>query len=242
MSKKYKNPPIVEALCEFQFEPNPDSAWDLVVPGLIYDDLQDSFPKREPGRLFAVGTRAQFQFNEAVRFLSEDEKTVVLLGENVLSVNRLKPYSSWEEFLPLIKKGFAAYIDVVKPKGFRSVELRYINDIEVPDRYDRLEEYVNVRPSVELTLPQSIEAFIIGIQLPYEDSRDSLRIELTGFSVEETDTVRTTLDLDYSLVEAGEVSPDQVFQWLEVAHTRIEESFEACVTDKAKQMFEEVTS
>lgn len=30
MVRKYKNPPIIEALCEFQF--GPDSSWDLAMP------------------------------------------------------------------------------------------------------------------------------------------------------------------------------------------------------------------
>lgn len=242
MSKKYNNPPIVEALCEFQFEPDPSYAWDLVMPGLIFDELQDTFPKREPGRLFAVGIETQFQFNEAVRFLADDEKTIALLGENILSVNRLRPYSSWEEFLPSIKRGFAAYRNVAKPKGLRGVELRYINNIQILDQYDKLEEYVNIRPSVVPTLSQSIESFIAGIQLPYEGSRDNLRIELTGFTDENTGAIHATLDLDYFLVETEEVNLEQIFQWVEVAHTHIEHNFEACITDQAKRMFEEVTN
>jgi uncharacterized protein (TIGR04255 family) len=35
MTKRYNNPPIIEALCEFQFDT--DVSWDLTLIGLIYD-------------------------------------------------------------------------------------------------------------------------------------------------------------------------------------------------------------
>ena len=43
MTKRYTNPPLVEALCEFQFDPS--TAWDLTLIGLIYDQLKDIFPE-----------------------------------------------------------------------------------------------------------------------------------------------------------------------------------------------------
>lgn len=36
--RKYKNPPIVEALCEFRFVPSDE--WNLTVPGLIFQELK----------------------------------------------------------------------------------------------------------------------------------------------------------------------------------------------------------
>ncbi|MGQ0654564.1 MAG: TIGR04255 family protein [Betaproteobacteria bacterium] len=44
MPKKYKNPPIIEAICEFRFSET--SPWDLTIPGLIYELVKDKFPKR----------------------------------------------------------------------------------------------------------------------------------------------------------------------------------------------------
>lgn len=243
-SKRYKNPPIIEALCEFQFEPNPNSAWDLVVPGLIYDELRDVFPRRSPGGLFASSSlgssRTQYRISDGIRFLSEDGKTVVLLGEDLLSINRLRPYSSWDEFLPLIKRGFEAYSNVVKPEDLRGIELRYINDIEVPGKYSDLEAYFNIRPTTGPDLARDVGAFISGVQVPYENSRDKLRIELTGFDSDEAGTTSTTLDLTYYLAEVEELELRQVFQWVEAAHARIEQVFESSVTKATKQMFEEV--
>lgn len=241
MSKKYKNPPIVEALCEFQFEP--DTSWDLVMPGLIYDELRDVFPGREPDRVLLQtpsSSGPRVQYSEAISFLRKDSKVSVLVGPNILSVNHLAPYSSWEDFVPMIKRSLEAYTNVVEPEQLQNVELRYINNLSVPKEPNKLGDYLNLRPFVDSNLPQAFRSFITGIQVPYEDQRDSLKIEVQGSSEAESDSIRVRLDLDYILLRTEEVDFEDVFEWLDVAHSRVEDAFEACVTDKMKQTFEEV--
>lgn len=243
MSRKYKSPPIVEALCEFQFEP--DTSWDLVMPGLIYDELRDEFPGREPDRVLlqtSGKSGPRVQYSEAISFLRKDERVAVLIGPNILSVNHLAPYSSWEEFVPLIRRSFEVYRNVVEPKQLQSVQLRYINDITVPTGYSEIENYLNLRPFVGGNLPQSFRAFITGIQVPHENHRDSLKIEVQGSSEPESESIRVTLDLDYLLLETDEIDLDTVFDWLIVAHSRIEGAFESCITDEARGLFEEVVA
>lgn len=215
------------------------------MPGLIYDELKETFPKRkrEPRRVFTPRDPNSYlgpPFSDAISFLDEDEKVSILVGQDVLSVNHLEPYPTWEEFLPLIKKGVEAYRKVVKPENFQSVQLRYINDITIDTDRTNLEDYFNLHPSVGQSLPHGFEVFIAGIQVPYENSRDNLRVEVQGASSEEDSTTRVTLDLSYLLLKVEEVSLDKVFDWIETAHARIEETFEACITDKAGDMFEEV--
>src|SRR5947209_1779347 len=154
MPKRYNNPPIVEALCEFQFDE--DVPWDLTLIGLIYDKLKDYFPKRQQLQLeLALAASAATQTNQQVgtvpmiplmRFLDDDEKKLVQIGQNLLTVNHLKPYDSWNEFLPFIEKGFKIYCEVAKPKGLRHVGIRYIKRIEVPRSNTSLERFLRIRP------------------------------------------------------------------------------------------------
>jgi len=246
MGRRYENPPIVEALCEFQFEP--DSPWDLVMPGLVYEKVRDTFSKRRQVKQLAVGISAgpegveqQVRTTDRMQFLREDEKAFVQVGPHLLAVNHLKPYSSWQEFLPLIKKGFGAYCDVVDPKKIHRIGLRYINRIEVAGQGIELEDYFEFRPFAGPSLPQEFGRFLVGIQVPYEDSRDILRLQLTSASVETPDTAAVILDLDYFLAKPGEVALEGVFEWVDAAHDRVEDAFEACITDRLRQMFEEVT-
>jgi len=245
MGKKYRNPPIIEALCEFRFEPGPP--WDLAIPGLVYEKVRDDFPKRRQARAFETsisagpkGVEQEVRTLYRMQFLREDEKALIQVGPNLLAVNHLKPYPTWQEFLPLIQKGFDAYRDAAAPKGIRRIGLRYINRIEIPGQRIELEDYFEFRPFVGPRLPQEFGPFIVGIQVPYEDSRDTLRLQLANASVETPNTVAVILDLDYFLTRPGKVSLDNVFEWVDVAHSRVEEAFEACITDRLRQMFEEV--
>ncbi|MGH7598840.1 MAG: TIGR04255 family protein, partial [bacterium] len=45
MGKHYKNPPLLEAVCEFKFQPH--SSWNPAVPDLIYEKVKTQFPQRE---------------------------------------------------------------------------------------------------------------------------------------------------------------------------------------------------
>jgi len=245
MGRKYKNPPVVEALCEFRFDPG--SPWDLAIPGLVYEKVQGEFPKRRQAKVFEAsisggpeGIEQQVKTTDRMQFLRHDEKALIQVGPNLLAVNHLKPYPSWQEFLPLIQQGFDAYFAAANPKSIQRIGLRYINRIEIAGERVELADYFEFRPFVGPRLPQDYGPFVVGIQIPFEDSRDLLRLQLESATVETPGTVAVMLDLDYFLAQPGGVSQDDVFKWTEIAHAHVEEVFEACITDRLRQVFEEV--
>jgi uncharacterized protein (TIGR04255 family) len=246
MGRRYRNPPIIEALCEFRFEPS--VPWDLAIPGLIYEKVRGDFPKRRQAKAIEVnvaagpgGVEQRLVTTDRIHFLREDEKALIQVDRDLLVVNRLRPYPTWQDFLPLIRQGFDAYLEIAKPKGVQRIGLRYINRIEIPSRRIKLEDYFEFHPFVGPKLPQDLGSFIVGVQIPYEDSRDTLRLQLANATVETPDMVAVMLDLDYFLVQRGQVSLDAVFEWAETAHDCVEGVFEACITDRLREIFEEVT-
>lgn len=245
--KKYKKSPIIEAICEFQFEEN--SPWDLTIPGLVYEKVRRTFPKRRQATRVSLGKSAsaeelgpQFGTTSLMQFFRADEKAIIQVGPNLLSINILKPYPSWEKFLPLIKKGFNSYCDVVAPKGIRRIGLRYINQIELPGQNINLEDYLEFRPFVGSKLPQDFVTFLVGVQIPYEESRDILNIQLTSLprnSISE-DRAALIFSLDYVLMKPTEITLDGAFKWINTAHSRIEEAFEASISQQLRGLFKEV--
>jgi len=242
--KRYNNPPVNEALCEFQFE---SDSWDLAVPGLIYKQVEDTFPKRRSAKVVSLslspqkeGIEQQVQTEERVRFLRDDEKALIQVGRCFLAINHLKPYSSWHEFLGLIEQGLTAYREIAAPKRIWRVGLRYINRIEIREKPIELEDYFHFRPFVGPELVQDIDAFICGIQVPFEGSRDTLRLQLTSTTTKDPNITAAILDLDYFLVKPGAVALDKVLEWLNVAHQRVLECFEASIAEGLKETFEEV--
>lgn len=248
MGRRYKNSPIVEALCEFQFEPG--LPWDLTIPGLVYEEIRNEFPKKRQAKQVQVelsatadeGITQKVATSDRMQFLREDEKALLQVGPDLLAVNHLKPYPSWQEFVPLIRKGFKAYSEAAGPKAIRRIGLRYINRIEILGESVKVEDYFQFYPFAGPDLPQEFTRFIVGMHIPYESSRDILSLQLASATVETTDTLSAMLDLDYFLTKPGEVTLDKVFEWVEIAHGHVEEVFEACITDRLRQIFEGVTA
>ena len=129
MGRPYKNPPIVEAVCEFRFESR--QAWDWTIPGLIYADIKGQYPsKKQVKSLEFTVTRQREAVSQAVtgsvermQFISQDGTALVQVGPDVLSVNQLRPYSSWQKFRKEILSVLDTYQELAKPKGLKRVGL-----------------------------------------------------------------------------------------------------------------------
>lgn len=244
MPKRYSNPPIIEALCEFQFEPN--AAWDLTVPGLIYEEIKDTFPKRLQLQLHSSQislngidtTEITGQVVPLMRFQRTDDLALIQIGPNLLTVHHLKPYPSWEEFFPLIERGLTTYRKIVNRQVLQRITLRYINRIEIPTPII-LERYFEFRPLIAKKL-QNINAFMVGIQIPYQDSRDILNLQLSSIPSESNDKAVILLDLSYILANPSAITWDAVPEWIQNAHENVEEMFEASITEELRALFEEI--
>ena len=247
MARKYGNPPIIEAICEFRFDPA--SPWDLVIPGLLYERLKSSHPKRRQMKAIEVTISAQkekvaeqtIQTSDRVQFLAQNEKDIVQVGPQLLAVNRLEPYSSWDEFLPAIKKAFAAYLEIADPKALARLGLRYINKIVIPEGTIQMENYFDFYAYLGQELPQTHGAFRVGVQFPFEDGRDTLRVEMQNIPSPSPSIHSMLLDLDYFTLVERDLESQRVFDWLNRAHGRVEEVFEGCLKEPSRQLFNPIT-
>lgn len=242
MSRKYANPPIIEALCEFRFEPS--TPWDMTIPGLIYKIIKDEYPHKEQTKTIEVEVRSvkgelepKIMGSEQMRFSREDKAALIQINTNLISVHHKKPYPTWEVFFPMIKSGFNTYIEVVEPKGINRIGVRYINKITIPSTTFKMEDYFNFIPHLGEGLPQEHGPFFMGVEISYDAPRDVLRLQLTSAEPEEPGSTTLILDLDYVLRDAGQFNIDDVFDWVQTAHDRVESIFEGCITDKLREIF-----
>ncbi len=246
MARKYKRPPVAEVACEFRFEPG--EPWDMIMPALIYDKLREEFPEREPVKQIATsvsgdegGAQPHLAVMRRMRFKREDGKAIVEIGANYLLASHLRPYPGWEKFLPLVERVFSTYKEVTSPKGLRRVGLRYVNKVEFQEERVKLEDYFDFYPFVGDGLPQDHGPFICGIQIPFEDDRDILRLQMESAAPDQPGNVTAILlDLDYFLARARGIGLPDVFEWLKKAHAHVVETFEGCIKDSLRERFDEV--
>jgi len=244
VGRKYANPPILEAVCELRF--GDDTQWDLTIPGLVYEKIKEQFPHREQRLVPRIEVKNSEEATEQrifterrMFFLADDRRTSVQVGPRVLAINRLKPYEGWERFKPAIKAAWEAVVSTAAPGTITRMGLRYINRIEVPDPEPRLEDYFDFRPFLGERLPRQVTNFVVGCVLRLSDGPDACRIQLAD-ALPDTAGVRAfILDLDYFLDRPG-TPTSEAMRWIEDAHTRAEEIFEGCITDRLRSIFEGV--
>jgi uncharacterized protein (TIGR04255 family) len=246
---KYNKPPIIEVVCEFRFAPSP--GWDAAVPGLIYGNLSADFPTRKRFRAFESqvnpaqgGFQQQVQMADRVQFFRKDEKAFIQIATDFLAINHMAPYPSWEEFRPIVEQAFKAYKDVAKPTGLLRAGLRYINVVNLlnaPGEKIVLKDYFKFYPEFGHVIPEVAE-FMMGAVSTFEDGRDALRLQMANSSEVNTEGdqsggVRVILDMDYFLALSQTIRIENALDWVDGAHVHILQTFESCLTDKLRALF-----
>jgi len=244
MGRKYKNPPVIEVVCDFRL--TPETRWDLTVPGLLYEKLKVSFPHKEQRVLQEVeltqgpeGLQQHIRTRERMLFFTEDRKMIVQVGTGLLVINVLKPYPHWEGFRPRIEMAWKSLQETIDVQGLERIGLRYINHIELPSQSAGLAEYFEFYPSVGQRLPQQVASFLAAVEFSFADGRDHCRVQFTSIPAS-GDKSSFMLDIDYFLARPRAVEVADTLAWVEEAHSRVEEVFEGCITDSLRKMFQEV--
>ncbi|MGH8065711.1 MAG: TIGR04255 family protein [Candidatus Entotheonellia bacterium] len=246
MTKKYRNPPLIEALVEFRILP--DSPWDLTVHGLIYEKIKKTFPHKEQRLIQEVdikqgpkGIEQQVHVSERSFFFTNDKTMFVQIGQHLLAINCLRPYPTWREFKPRIEEAFNALLNSIDVKGLAKISHRAINRIEVPLSPINLGDFFEFRPFLGTRLPRNMRSFILGCVLPFFNERDLCKVQLTTGAADTPSHSAFLLDIDYFLAKPEDLPVDNALVWVEEAHENVNNIFEGCVTDRLREVFQEET-
>jgi uncharacterized protein (TIGR04255 family) len=245
MERKYRNSPIVEAVCEFTFLAN--SQWDMTIPGLFYDQVKSVFPKKESRLLVSKKnpvkskemTTEETQITNLVAFLAPDSKTYIHIGENHLSIHRSKPYQSWSDFKPLISTNLSILTSILPDLTINRIGLLYVNHIEIPYTSVNMEDYFGFRPYLSSELPNVIQSFNVTCVFDFPVS-DRCRVNMSSALPVITDNRAVLFQIDYGLNQPGSILPNRAMDWVETAHVRVQNIFEGCITEHTRELFDEV--
>jgi uncharacterized protein (TIGR04255 family) len=244
MNRKYSNPPIAEVFCEFRFIPS--KPWDSNIPEILYKKIKKDFPERQQKTTFDIrfeskngGIEHKAIMVPRMLFGRSDKTAVIQIAADLLLINHLKPYPTWEGFKPLIFNNLEKYKEIAKPKGLNRIGLRYINKIDFNNSNIELKDYFNISPLIPKKLQHSHRSFSSNIEIPYENERDLLRLILSSKILKNQNILSVTFDLDYFMMKPEGIVLENVNVWADNAHTMIENAFESCITDKCRSLFME---
>src|SRR6266705_5380388 len=172
---KLANAPIIEAVLDIDCDMPPGQQF-ATLEKPARDAFQPEYPKSRTAfiQTHQIETKAdqppQMSVQHAIQafqFLNDDEKQIVQFRTQGVSVNRMSPYTSLDDYLPQIEHAWKLFIALASPVQIRTVRLRYINRILLP--------LANNEP-VELS-----DYLKIGPRLP-----DEKRFTLVGFLDQQT--------------------------------------------------------
>ena len=230
----------------------------LLLHPLIYAKLMDDFPRRLPNVVHTAGfviragqvsqpeiAQVDEQFRQEVsqlqglRFWRQDsEDGLIVVAPNKLAISHFPPYTSWDEFFPIIQQAFQAYLPTANPGGIERIGLRYINDIQFDAESVDLEDYFEYYPYMGTKLPADYSVLQMSVLMSFNGERDGLRLQLSTLPTENASLIMR-LDLDYYLVKPNTVTLDNAMDWLQEAHDQLEEVFEGCLKEAVRAKFDE---
>ncbi len=240
MTTKYKNSPLVETVCEFQLIHNEE--WDSTIPGVLYEKVKDSFPiKRQRKDFYQIPGQTFDGINNLTvltQFYNKEESALIQTGKNTLTINCLVPYPHWERYKPMILDAFEKYKTISSPVGLRKISLKYINKILIPINGEiELKEFFNFYPTKPDLIPEAMGALDVAIQIPFNDTGDSLMLRLASVNSENPKDVAFLFQIDYEMIVPNRISFENIDEWLEHAHSKINSTFESSITEKSRNIF-----
>ena len=245
--KRYRNPPIEEAICEFRFPPHSES--DDTIPARLRAALAHEYTvEPEEKKIVELGLEPQdhgppnLHYREGAtrtQFATAYRQRIVAVAPNALSVHMLRPYqdptlpdtSGWDEFASRLAQALAAYCKIAKPAGVIRIGMRYINKILIPDIVVDVMTYLQCAWPIISGLPTNVNNF--ASRTDYACG-NGIRLVLTqGSIVSPEEGGGLLIDLDVIYDAPHSMSQDDALQ--KVAELRVMErnAFEAVITDTA---------
>ena len=245
MRKKYKYPPLVEVVSEIRF--SLESEWDITIPGRLYDLIKKDFSKKKEKVVYESSiSQKEGEFAHTTRpsplmwFLSEDDSKIIQVGKNLLSINHLEPYSSWEDMYLMISENLKKYKIIAEPKGIDKITLNYINKINIPKKQIEIGEYFDLTIKYSNKLSQEHHDFIVGVVFPFKDDASYLKLTFMSTVPDNLETSSFMLILDYYHDLKEKIDIKDTKNWYNNAHKNIEHVFEACIKNPLREVFQEV--
>ncbi|MFE1744384.1 TIGR04255 family protein [Coleofasciculus sp. H7-2] len=239
--KHYSRAPITEAVIDLRVQLPEEVKLDTLAQ--VYLTIQTDYPIREDmfvveGLMIAgasVGATAS-QTQIGYRFSSSNQKQIFQARLDGFSFSQLAPYDSWETFREQAHRLWSIYRSLTNPKAIARIAVRYINRLDIPLPLNDFKDYLRTVPEVSPDLPQGLSGYFMQLQIPQHDLEAMLVLNQAIVPPPAPDVVSVLLDID--VFRERDIPNDQVGLWnyLEQLHIRTDQVFEACITDRTREL------
>lgn len=208
--------------------------------------LAPEYPNVQVQRMLS----AQFQFSDGVpahmteqrvhgvKFASQDEKQIVQFRIDGFTLNRIRPYTSWNELFPEALRLWKLYLDLTSVDHVPRVAVRYINRIDLPLPVSDFRDHFTVPPDIPDGLPQTLSSFLTRVVIEDNETRASAIV--TQALEKGLDDQSTSVILDIDAYREGhfQSDPSNLTPIFEELHTLKNRIFFGFITEHTAARYE----
>lgn len=241
--RRYPRAPITEAIIDLQVE---------LAPTIGLPELQraqrgeeQNYPRIEQKNLATGKVRVGKQVTTTAStqpmgylFRSADDKQVYQARVDGFTMSRLAPYENWETFRDEARRLWGLYLEAASPQQVVRVAVRYINRIDIPLPLGDFKEYFRTGPELSPELPQGLAGYFLRLMIPMNDIKCLCLLNEAIVEPAAPNTVSVALDIDVFRTDDLPHDEDGLWNLVEQLRHRKNEIFEACITDKTRELFE----
>jgi uncharacterized protein (TIGR04255 family) len=242
---KLKNPPIREAIIDINIQPF------LVGDKSIFEPLREKMGSHFPiieelntleqtihfGTEGAVGEPKNYV--RGLIFKSEDQKTIVQCRMDGFTLNRLSPYTDWDDVFPKAMSCWDVYRSVLKPQSVSRLVVRYINELTLTSTPSSLPEYLNIAPPL-VPLDEGLDIFQFiyqqGVVLKNSEIQSNVTLAYEGNAHDGNPVIILDIDCSHmnSIISINIEELKPIFNKLRAVKNKI---FFGSITDKTKELY-----
>lgn len=243
-NRHYKSAPITEAVIEIRVQPaaRHEALTELAT------GLKSAFPKQAPMHFFQLGIAhqpgnpVQQSLRETpigYRLTNEAESRVLQLRQDTFVYSHMAPYSDWETFKSEARPLWQQYRTTCAASNLQRCALRYINRIDIPAATIEPEDFFWLYPNVPAELPQqNVIGSSLRLMMPQEDLNCVANIRQRLGDRVTPGHISFVLDIDIFRLDIGDWNDDEVWRFFEDLRNRKNQIFEACITDRTRELFD----
>lgn len=130
LPSRLRNDPIIEAIVELRFTPVSNAPIADLLPGLLFSNFRDRYPKLESTSISQVPPEIRkTDRNLAHRPLKRlvGEQFSIAVGDRVVSMNCQRPYVGWKEFQPRVLEVLHFLRETGLIESIQRLSVKYVN-------------------------------------------------------------------------------------------------------------------
>jgi uncharacterized protein (TIGR04255 family) len=241
----YKRPPITEAVIAIGFGAAVEAA-DLKKADSSFARL---YPQHQDARNLNVGVimppthdlgpGTKILHDEIGHRRSSDDQThIVIVWPTSFVFSQLAPYPGWDDFFERFVRDWALWKKVVGYRSISRVGVRYINRIDIPitGNLTQHEEFLNIYPRIPEELG-SLFAYSMQTQLQFPEIDGKITINTSSIPSPLLEHASFMFDQDLYKENNIPQNDEGLYTLLNQIHVKKNAVFEACITERARELF-----